>query len=208
VAKIAIIYYSSTGKNHQLAMAVEEGARSVGAETRVRRVRELAPDAAIDSRPGWRDHLEATRHIPEAELADLEWADGYVFGTPTRFGLPAAQLKQFLDQSGPLWAQGKLQDKPVSVFGGAGNAHGGQEATLLALNNVFYHWGCVIIPMGYTDPILRAAGGNPYGVSFTDTKSEPLPSEKIGAAHFLGQRLARFAAVLAENRAMLSGQST
>jgi NAD(P)H dehydrogenase (quinone) len=195
LARIAIIYYSSTGHNYQLALAMEEGARSVGAETRVRKVRELAPDAAIDSRPEWRAHIEATKSVPEAELSDLEWADGFAFGTPTRFGLPAAQLKQFLDKTGGLWAQGKLQDKPVSVFGGASNPHGGQESTLLALNNVFYHWGSIIVPAGYTDPTLRAAGGNPYGVSFTDPKSAPMPSETIEAARFLGKRVARFAAV-------------
>ncbi|NGN44606.1 NAD(P)H:quinone oxidoreductase [Mesorhizobium sp. CGMCC 1.15528] len=207
MAKIAIIYYSSTGKNHQLALAVEEGARSVGAETRVRKVRELAPDSAIDTRPDWRAHVEATKHLPEAELADLEWADGFVFGTPTRFGLPAAQLKQFLDQTGGLWAQGKLQDKPVSVFGGASNQHGGQESTLLVLNNVFYHWGAIIVPTGYTDPTLRVAGGNPYGVSFTDPKSEPLPVETIEAARYLGKRIARFAEVLSQGRNALSGKS-
>lgn len=205
MAKIAIVYYSSTGHNHALARAVAEGAGAEGAETRVRKVRELAPDTAIDSRPGWREHLEATKDIPEAELADLEWADGFVFGTPTRFGLPAAQMKQFLDQTGGLWAQGKLQDKPVSVFGGAGNPHGGQESTLLALNNVFYHWGAVIVPTGYTDPSLKAAGGNPYGLSYTASQ-DGLNAETVEAARYVGRRIARYAAVLAEGRARLSGK--
>jgi NAD(P)H dehydrogenase (quinone) len=205
LARIAIVYYSSTGHNHALALAVAAGAEAEGAETRVRRVRELAPDAAIDSRPGWREHLEATRDIPEAELADLEWADGFVFGTPTRFGLPAAQMKQFLDQTGGLWSQGKLQDKPVSVFGGAGNPHGGQESTLLALNNVFYHWGSIIVPTGYTDAAFRAAGGNPYGISFTASKDGP-SVEAIEGARVLGRRIARFAAVLSEGRARLSAK--
>lgn len=204
MARISIIYYSSTGHHHALALKVAEGAGLEGAETRVRKVRELAPDAAIDARPGWRAHLDATAEVPEATLADLEWADGFVFGTPTRFGLPAAQLKQFLDQTGGLWAQGKLQDKPVSVFGGAGNPHGGQESTLLALNNVFYHWGAVIVPTGYTDPALKAAGGNPYGVSFTASASGPSP-EAQAAAVYLGRRLARFADVLAQGRANLKG---
>ncbi|MCV0394917.1 MAG: NAD(P)H:quinone oxidoreductase [Rhizobiaceae bacterium] len=203
MARIAIIYYSSTGHHHAVARAYEEGATAEGAEVRLRRVRELAPDAAIDGRPGWREHLEATRDVPEAELADLEWADGFVFGTPTRFGLPAAQLKQFLDQSGGLWAQGKLQDKPVSVFGGAGNPHGGQESTLIALNNVFYHWGSIIVPTGYTDATLKAAGGNPYGVSFTASK-DGVSDEALEAARYAGRRLTRFASVLAEGRARLA----
>ena len=205
MAKVAIIYYSSTGHNYAVARAVEEGAASEGAETRVRKARELAPDAAIDARPGWREHLESTKDVPEAELADLEWADGYVFGTPTRFGLPAAQLKQFLDQTGSLWLQGKLRDKPVSVFGGAGNVHGGQESTLVALNNVFCHWGAVIVPSGYTDPSIYAAGGNPYGVSFTASK-EGVSPEALAAARYAGKRIARYAEVLSVGRAKLIGK--
>lgn len=199
MTRIAIIYYSSTGQTHALAEAIAAGAGAAGAETRIRKARELAPDAAIDGRPGWRQHLEATAAVPEATPADLEWADGMVFGTPTRFGLPSAQLKQFLDQTGPLWAQGKLQDKPVSVFGGAGNAHGGQEATLLALCNTFYHWGSVIVPNGYTDASFRAAGGNPYGLSFT-AGAGGHPAETLAAAHQQGRRIVRFAAALAALR--------
>jgi NAD(P)H dehydrogenase (quinone) len=199
LAKIAIVYYSSTGHHYGLAGAIAEGAEAEGAETRIRKVRELAPDAAIDSRPGWRAHLEATRDVPEAELADLEWADGFAFGSPTRFGLPAAQLKQFLDQTGGLWAQGKLQDKAASVFSGAGNPHGGQEATLLAINTVFYHWGSIIVPPGYTDPAFKAAGGNPYGVSFT-ASANGLSTETLEAGRTLGRRLARFAQILANGR--------
>ena len=199
MTKIAIIYYSSTGNNHKLAVAAGDGAASFGAEIRIRKVKELAPDSAIDSRPEWRAHVEATVDVQEAQLDDLDWADGFIVGTPTRFGLPAAQIKQFLDQCGPLWAQGKLQDKPVGAFTGAGNAHGGQESTILALNNVFYHWGCLIVPTGYTDPIIKAAGGNPYGVSFTDTRSD-LPQTTLDAARYLGTRVARFATALASSR--------
>ncbi|PSJ65284.1 NAD(P)H dehydrogenase [Mesorhizobium ephedrae] len=205
LAKIAIVYYSSTGHHYALGKAIEEGARAEGAETRLRKVRELAPDAAIDSRPGWRENLEATSHVEEAALADLEWADGFVFGTPTRFGLPSAQLKQFLDQTGGLWAQGKLQDKPVSMFCGAGNPHGGQEATLLTLATVFYHWGSVIVPTGYTDPSLKPAGGNPYGVSFTASK-DGLPAEAAEAGRYLGRRIARFAEALAAARERIQGR--
>ena len=199
MTKITIIYYSSTGNNHKLAVAAGEGAASLGAEVRIRKVKELAPDAAIDSRAEWRAHVDATSDVPEAQLDDLDWADGFIVGTPTRFGLPAAQIKQFLDQCGPLWAQGKLQDKPVGAFTGAGNAHGGQESTILALNNVFYHWGCLIVPTGYTDPIIKATGGNPYGVSFTDTRSE-LPQDTLDAAQYLGKRVTKFATAVASLR--------
>lgn len=197
---LAIIYYSSTGATYKMAEAVQEGARSVGAQTRLRKARELAPDEVIDAKPAWRAHIEATRDVPVAELADLEWADGFVFGTPTRFGLPAAQIKQFLDQTGPLWAQGKLQDKAAGMFAGAGNPHGGQEATLLAVANVFYHWGALIVPPGYTDPAFGAAGGNPYGVSYTDPRGSDFGQETLQAARMLGARVARFAEALAPLR--------
>jgi NAD(P)H dehydrogenase (quinone) len=192
MAKIAIIYYSSTGHTYRMAESAAEGARAAGAEVRLRKVVELAPDAAIDSNPAWRAHVEATRDIPVATPDDLEWADGFLLGTPTRFGLPAAQLKQFIDQCGGKWFTGQLQNKAAGAFAGAGNQHGGQEATLLALQNIFYHWGSVIVPVGYTDPLLYAAGGNPYG-------NEPLPEAKLAAARYQGQRVARFADVLARN---------
>ena len=200
MANVTIVYYSSTGHTWQIARAVEQGARAAGAETRLRKVRELAGVEAIAAKPAWKEHLEATRDVPEATLDDLDWADGFVFGTPTRFGLPTAQLKQFIDTLGPLWAQGKLQDKAAAAFTGAGNVHGGQEATLLALHNVFYHWGSIIVPVGYTDKLLYAAGGNPYGVSFTDGRGKGLPEEKLAAARFQGQRGSRFASLLAAAR--------
>lgn len=201
MTKIAVIYYSSTGNTHRMADAVAEGARAAGAEVRLRKVRELAGEEIIATNPAWKAHFDTTaRDVTEAALADLEWADGFVFGTPTRFGLPAAQLKQFIDTAGALWFQGKLQDKAAAAFTGAANTHGGQESTLLALNNVFYHWGSIIVPTGYTDPLLYAAGGNPYGVSFSDPRGGELPPEKLAAARYQGQKIARFAGVLAKAR--------
>ncbi len=141
MARIAVVYYSSTGHVHKLATAVAAGAEQAGAEVRMRRVRELAPEEVIRSQNAWHEHYLATKEsVPEAGLEDLEWADGYAFGTPTRFGNPAAQLKQFLDTTGPLWVQGKLSNKPVTTFTSSMNRHGGQESTILALNSVFYHW--------------------------------------------------------------------
>jgi NAD(P)H dehydrogenase (quinone) len=204
MTRIAIVYYSATGKNHEIAQAVEEGARSVGAETRLRKAAETATDAAIDQNPAWRAHVEAARDTPEAVLEDLEWADGFVFGSPTRFGGPASQLKQFLDATGGLWFQGKLANKPAAGFTSASYDHGGQESTLLALYNVFYHWGAIVVPMGYTDKAVAASGGNPYGVSFTDPRKAPLPDAKLAAARYLGRRVARFAQVLSHNAAALA----
>ncbi|MEV6138282.1 NAD(P)H:quinone oxidoreductase [Nocardia sp. NPDC051990] len=192
--KVAVIYYSATGSVHALAQAVAAGATSAGAEVRLRRVAELAPDSAIDQNPQWRRHADAATSIPEAALEDLAWADAFAFGTPTRFGTPAAQLKQFIDQAGALWREGKLADKPVTAFTSAFNRHGGSEATLLALGNVFYHWGSLIVPPGFTDPAVYAAGGNPYGTSFVSGPTGNGPdSEALGAARYQGRRLAEIA---------------
>jgi len=199
--RLAIVYYSSTGNTYRIAREIASGAEERGAEVRLRRVAELAPDAAIDANPAWRQHLDETRDIPVAGHADLEWADGFVFGSPTRFGLPAAQMKQFIDTCGGLWAAGQLSDKVVGAFTGAGNVHGGQEATLLALQNVFYHWGAVLVPPGYTDPSVHAAGGNPYGTSFTDGQGAPLPETTLQAARHQGARTARWAAAARRIRA-------
>lgn len=192
--RIAVVYYSATGHVHQLAEAIADGARDAGAAVRLRQVRELAPEDAIRANPAWQYHRDRTRHIPEATLDDLEWADGYALGTPTRFGNPAAQLKQFLDTTGPLWAQGKLADKAGTTFTSAQNAHGGQESTLLAVNNVLYHWGAIIVAPGYTDPLLLDAGGNPYGTSHVSgARAGAVPEPTLAAAHYQGRRLAEFA---------------
>ena len=114
--KVAVIYYSSTGNVYKLAQAVEEGAKEAGAEVRLRKVRELAPEEAIKSNQGWYDHVQQTQDVAEATLDDLEWAEAYIFGTPTRYGNVAAQLKQFIDTAGGLWFQGKLADKAASGF--------------------------------------------------------------------------------------------
>lgn len=198
MARIAVIYYSATGTVHQLAKAVAEGAREDGADVRLRRVVELAPDTAIDSNPDWRAHVDRTHdRVEEATLEDLEWADGYAFGSPTRFGNVAAQLKQFMDQTGKLWSEGKLA-KPVTAFTAATNPHGGQESTILALNNTFYHWGGIIVPPGYTDPTVHAAGGNPYGASWSSGREGRDPDEAaLEAARYQGRRLAEVAALLA-----------
>lgn len=200
-ARIAVIYYSATGHVHRLAEAVAEGAAAAGADTRLRRVRELAPPAAIAANPSWTAHVRATRGIPEATHDDLRWADGYAFGTPARFGTPAAQLKQFIDTTGGLWSAGHLTDKPVTAFASAQNPNGGMEATLLSLSNVFYHWGAVLVPPGYTDDAMGAAGGNPYGTTYASDGRGADINLALAAARHQGRRLAQYASVIAELRA-------
>ena len=193
-AKIAVIYYSSTGNVHQLANAVAEGAEKAGADVRLRRVAEVAPDSAIDSNPAWRAHIEATKDVPIATLDELTWADAYAFGTPTRFGNVTSQLKQFIDTTGGLWQQGVMADKPATGFTSAYNTHGGNESTTLALYNTFHHWGSIIVAPGYTDPVVYPAGGNPYGTSHRGGGS---PSEEtLTAARYQGERLATITARL------------
>jgi NAD(P)H dehydrogenase (quinone) len=201
--RILVAYYSATGSVHRLADAVRDGAESAGAEVRLRRVAELAPAEAVASNPAWAEHRRDTdAQVDVADLDDLAWADGYAFGTPTRYGAPAAQLKQFLDAAGSLWHAGKLADKPVTAFVSSAEQHGGQEATILSLNNVFYHWGCVIVPLGYTDDIVYAAGGNPYGTSWPAGFPSTMPDEvTLDCARYQGRRLARFAESLAGLRA-------
>jgi NAD(P)H dehydrogenase (quinone) len=193
-AKVAIIYYSATGTTYALAKAVEEGARGAGAEVRLLKVHELAPQEAIQSNQGWAAHHLETQNVPVASLGDLEWADAVIFGTPTRYGLPAAQIKQFIDTTGPLWAQGKLVNKVLSSFATTSTAHGGQETTITALNNTFYHWGGIIVSPGYADPIQFQAG-NPYGASFVSNNGTLKPDETATAsARFQGRRVAELAA--------------
>ncbi|HEX8352568.1 MAG TPA: NAD(P)H:quinone oxidoreductase [Pyrinomonadaceae bacterium] len=198
--KVAVIYYSSTGTTYRLARAVAEGAEGTGAEVRLRKVKELAPEEAIASNEGWSEHRREAEDVAEATLDDLTWADALVFGTPTRYGLPAAQLKQFIDTTGPLWATGKLVNKVVSSFTSAATAHGGQESTILALNNTFYHWGSIIVGPGYADPI-QFQSGNPYGVSFKSDNGQTRPDEvTLDAARFQGRRVAEVAAQFAAGR--------
>jgi NAD(P)H dehydrogenase (quinone) len=149
-ARIAVIYYSATGNVHGLAQAVGEGAEHAGAEVRLRHVEELASELLISHNQHWGRHRSRVADAPIATLDDLEWAHGIAFGTPTRFGNVAAQLKQFIDQAGRLWQEGNLADKVATSFTSSYAPHGGQESTILALNNTLYHWGMLILPLGYT----------------------------------------------------------
>lgn len=187
--KVAVIYYSQTGTIHQLAQEYVAGAEKAGAEVRLRTVAELAPQAAIDSNEKWKAHREETANVPEATADDILWADAVIFGTPTRYGNVSAQLKQYIDQLGPQWAQGQLADKVYSGFTSSSTNHGGQESTLLALYNTIYHFGGFIVPPGYTDGIMFQTG-NPYGVSHVDGQgSIPIADETRQAARFAAERV-------------------
>lgn len=166
---------------------------------RLRKVRELAPPEAINSVPAWARHLKDTADIEEAALDDLSWADAVLFGTPTRFGNVSSQLKAFIDTTGSLWQAGALADKVVSAFTATGTAHGGQESTILALSNTFYHWGGIIVPPGYTDPV-RSQRGNPYGTSHVSGAGGPTEAV-LQAARHQARRVTQTAAALKAGRA-------
>jgi NAD(P)H dehydrogenase (quinone) len=195
--RIAVIYYSATGNVHAMARALAEGAEGEGAEVRLRHVAELSEEMRISVDQYWGRHRSEVDEEPVAQIEDLEWADGLAFGTPTRFGNVAAQLKVFLDLAGELWQQGKLIDKVATAFTSAQTEHGGQESTILALNNTLYHWGAIVLPLGYTVHEVFNGGGNPYGASFTSGHSVGGPDEQTRlVARAQGARLARVARVI------------
>lgn len=165
--KLAVVFYSMGGTNYQMAKWAKEGAEVAGAEVRLLKVQELAPESVVQANEAWKATTEATKDVPVASSEDIEWADAIIFSTPTRFGNMASQMKQFLDTQGGLWASGKTVNKVVSAMTSAQNPHGGQEATLLSLYTSMMHWGAIIATPGYTDPVIFGAGGNPYGTSVT-----------------------------------------
>lgn len=165
--KIAILFYSTYGTNHQMAEIAAEAARAAGAEVKLLRIAETAPDAVVNGQDAWKAQVEKAAAIPAATPEDMEWADAYIFSAPTRFGAAPSQLRAFIDTLGGQWGSGKLANKAVSAMTSAQNPHGGQEATILGLYTTFMHWGSIIVAPGYTDPALFATGGNPYGYSHT-----------------------------------------
>src|SRR5690606_9263961 len=198
--KLAIVYYSSTGTNYQLAQWAEEGAKEARAEVKIVKVPELAPPAAIESNPAWKAHVDSTKDVPEATSADLEWADAIIFSVPTRFGNVASQMKQFFDTQGGLWAQGKLVNKVVSEMSSAQNPHGGQEATILSLYTTMYHWGAIVVAPGYTDQSVYVGGGNPYGTSVTVDQEGKMVEDVEGAVKHQARRTITVAKWLKQGR--------
>jgi NAD(P)H dehydrogenase (quinone) len=195
-AKVAVVYYSATGTVHELAEAIAAGALDAGAEVRVAKVPELAPDTAIAANPAWQAHTDAAQAVATATAEDVLWADAVIFGSPTRFGNISSQLKQFIDTLGGPWAQGQLADKVYSGFTATATAHGGQESTLLALYNTVYHFGGIVVAPGYTDPI-KFADGNPYGTSHVNGQGAiPVDDTARAAAAYQGKRVATVSAAL------------
>lgn len=165
--KLAIVFYSTYGTNYTMATIAAEAARAAGAEVKLLRVAETAPAEVVAGQDAWKAQADKQADIPVATPADMEWADAYLFSSPTRFGQVASQMRSFIDTLGGVWFQGKLAGKPVSAMTSAQNVHGGQEATVLGLYTTFCHWGSIIVPPGFTDAVLFKTGGNPYGYSHT-----------------------------------------
>lgn len=164
--KLAVIFYSSTGTNFQLAKWAAEAGKKAGAdEVKLLKIKETAPQEAINENKDWKANIEAMRDVETASLEDLEWADAIIFSIPTRYGNLPSQFAAFIDTTGGLWAKGKLANKVVSGMTSAQNIHGGQETTLLSLYKTMFHWGAIVATPSYTDPVLFEAGGNPYGTS-------------------------------------------
>lgn len=189
---VAVIYYSTYGTNHQVAQVAAEAAREAGAEVRLRKVRETAPQEVIDAQEAWKAQQQRTSDIPTATPEDMVWADAFFFSAPTRYGGAASQMRSFIDTLGPIWQEGKLADKAFTATTSAQNPHGGQETTLQTLYITAMHWGAVIVTPGYTDQTVFEAGGNPYGVSVTAT-GEPLGDETVAAIQHQARRLVRLA---------------
>jgi len=199
---VLIVYYSTYGHIHKMAEAVAEGVRQVnGAEAVLRRVPETLP-ADVLEKMGAVDSQKAMAHVPVCTVDELAAADAIIFGTPTRFGNMCGQMRQFLDATGQLWAQGALVGKVGSVFTSTATQHGGQESTILSFHISLLHHGFVIVGLPYafqgqmrTDEIT---GGSPYGAStIAGGSGERMPSEnELDGARFQGRHVADIATKL------------
>lgn len=198
MAKVLVLYYSSYGHIETMAGAVAEGARSAGAEVTIKRVPELVPRDLAE-----KSHFKLDQAAPVATVDELPDYDAIIFGVPTRFGNMAAQMKNFLDQTGGLWAAGKLIGKVGSVFASTATQHGGQESTILSTHTVLLHQGMVIVglPYSFQGQMLQGevTGCSPYGASTIaagDGSRQPSENELAGA-RFQGKHVAEIAAKLA-----------
>lgn len=195
--KVLIVFYSRNGVTAALAEGIAAGARAAGAEVKLRRVDEFLPDEIINAVPGWaesRANLKAK--YPAPTVADAEEADAIIFGTPTRFGSPSAELKSYIDSLGGLWFRGALVGKVGSAFTSTSTTHGGNETTILSLYPPMAHLGFIIVPTGYSDPALFAAG-TPYGTSSVSGQNSTPPTDNdLAVAHVQGRRVAEVAAAL------------
>jgi len=201
--KVKIVFYSMYGHIYRMAEAVAEGARELeGAEVELLQVPELIPDAVLE-KSGAKKAREAFAHIPVAKPSDLADADAVIFGTPTRFGNMCAQMRNFLDQTGGLWAKNALVGKVGSVFTSSGTQHGGQETTLISFHITLLHHGMVIVGLPYSEArqntLDEITGGSPYGATtIAALDGSRMPSEnELTMARFQGRHVAGIAKKLA-----------
>lgn len=197
--KIGIVYYSTYGATFDLARHVAAGIEEAGGDPQLRRVEELMPDELKDDAA--LAAAERQADVVPASVEELQAFAGLILGSPTRFGNRAAQLSQFLDQTGPLWASGALVDRPIGFLTGASTMHGGHESTVLTMSTFAFHHGMVIVPMGYTDEVLGTTrtGGGPYGpthLSPSDDSKSGLSDDEIAIARAYGARFAKVTAKL------------
>jgi NAD(P)H dehydrogenase (quinone) len=206
--KVQVIFYSMYGHVYKLAEAVGAGAKEVaGAEVSLYQVAELVPDAALE-RTGAKKAREAFAHVPLAETSKLPEADAIIFGTPTRFGNMCAQMRNFLDQTGGLWARGALIGKVGSVFTSTGTQHGGQETTVTSFHATLFHLGMIVVGVPYSCPGLtnmnEITGGSPYGAATlagSDGSRQPSENE-LSIARFQGRHVAEIAGRLVRGAAV------
>ena len=193
--KILIPFYSRTGTIEGLAKAIAEGAAAEGAEVRLRRAREFVGPDVMALAPGWKESAEAMNAKYEAPTADdAVWADAIIFGTPTRFGAVAAELKAYIDSLGGLWAKGALNGKLGSAFAGSATPHGGNESTVISLYNPMAHLGLIIVPTGFADGAMFKGAGTPYGASVVSGNPPAGPSpEELDVARYQGRRVTQIA---------------
>ena len=194
MAKVLVLFYSRTGNTARIADAIAEGARAVRfTEVEMRRLEDLAPEAVIEGIPDWKAS-RATLREQYRTLEDVNEVveyDALVLGSPTRYGVMSAELKNFLDQLGPLWVKGALVDKVGSAFTTVQTAHGGHELTLMSIMTPMCNLGMILAPPGYTDPIMFK-GGSPYGATATTGAHEP-QGDDLAAARHQGARVAKIA---------------
>lgn len=200
--RVLILYYSMYGHIHRMAESVAEGVREVsGAIALLKRVPETLPSDVIE-KMGATASQKALAHIPIASIDDLTDADAIIFGTPTRFGNTIAQMRQFIDSTGGLWAKGALVGKVASVFTSSATQHGGQESTILTFIPTLLHHGMIVVGLPYSFAgqmrIDEITGGSPYGAStITGGDGSRLPSEnELAAARFQGKHVATIASKL------------
>jgi len=193
--KVLIVYYSSFGNVYKMAKLVAEGVGQVqGAEAVIRRVPELIPDSVVQSRTDLKAGSDMQKDIIFVTHEDFKEAGAIAFGSPTRFGNVSAQLKNQIDQLGPLWMQKTFEGKPAGVFVSTGSMHGGQESTILSLMNVLLHLGFILVGVPYSVPdlFLTKGGGAPYGpghVAGPDNARE-IDENEANICRYFGRRLA------------------